>query len=168
MQPERDMYLESLIGITKKIIDSMSRAKKMTLVFTSLVLFIASLCQGADTIELSPRASDYLDGYSAYLYQGDTTGTVRVEFTVSANEKADRVGVSRLAVLAVYKEDGTFVTSVTGTVANGLLKEGYKTHMGGYTFQGYSNQVYYMVLTMYAEFGGGSGTREYTTNLCRA
>lgn len=143
----------------------MCRAKKMALVFTSLVLLIASLCQAVAAIEVSPRASQYLDGYGAYLYQGDTSGAVRVEFTVSANEKADRVGVSKLSI---YKGDGTYITSVTGTVANGLLKEGVKTHMGEYTYYGEPNEVYYMVLTMYAGFKGGSDTRLYTTNQCRA
>ena len=143
----------------------MCRTKKMALVFTSLVLLIASLCQAAAAIEISPRASDYLSNYGASLYQGDATGSVRVEFTVSANEKADRVGVSKLSI---YKGDGTYVTSVTGTVANGLLREGSKAHMGGYTYYGKSNEVYYMVLTMYAAFGGGSDSRQYTTNQCRA
>lgn len=143
----------------------MYRAKKMALVFTSLVLLIASLCQAAAAIEISPRASQYLDNYGAYLYEGSSRGGISVEFTVSANEKADRVGVSKLSI---YKGDGTFVTSVTGTVANGLLKKDVKTHIGGYTYYGEANEVYYMVLTMYAEFNGGSDSRLYTTNQCRA
>lgn len=142
----------------------MYRAKKLVLVFTSLVLLIVFLCQAATAVELSPRASHYLDNYGAYLYQGDASGSVRVEFTVSANEKADRVGVSNLSI---YKADGTFVASVKGSVVNGLLKEGVKTHLGGYTFYGQPNTVYYMVLTMYAEFDGGSDSRLYTTNQCR-
>lgn len=143
----------------------MYRAKKMALVFTSLILLIASLCQAAAAIEISPRASDYLSNYGAYLYQGDDSGTVRVEFTVSANEKADKVGVSSLSI---YKGDGTYVTSVTGTVANGLLAKNIKSHIGSYTYYGESNEVYYMELTMYAGFKGGSDTRLYTTNQCRA
>lgn len=143
----------------------MYRVKKKAFVFTSLVLLIASLCQAAAAVEISPRASDYLDNYGAYLYQGDSSGAVRVEFTVSANEKADRVGVSKLSI---YKGDGTYITSVTGTVANGLLREGSKAHMGEYTYYGEPNEVYYMVLTMYAGFKGGSDTRLYTTNQCRA
>ena len=143
----------------------MCRAKKMALVFTSLVLLIASLCQVAAAIEVSPRASRYLDNYGASLCQGDDSGTVRVEFTVSANEKADRVGVSSLSI---YKGDGTYVTSVTGTVANGLLRKDSKSHMGEYTYYGEPNEVYYMELTMYAAFGGGSDSRLYTTNQCRA
>lgn len=143
----------------------MYRVKKMALVFTSLVLLIASLCQAAAAIEISPRASYYLDGYGASLYQGDASGSVRVGFTVSATEEADRVGVSKLSI---YKADGTFVASVKGSKVNGLLEENVKTYMGGYTFYGEPNTVYYMVLTMYAEFDGGSDSRQYTTNQCRA
>lgn len=143
----------------------MYRAKKMALVFTSLVFLIASLCQAAAAIEISPRASLYLDGYGAYLYQGSSSGSISVEFTVSGTWKSDLVGVSNLSI---YKGDGTFVTSVTGTVANGLLKKDVKTHIGGYTYYGESNEVYYMVLTMYAERDGGSDSRLYTTNQCRA
>lgn len=143
----------------------MHRAKKMALVFTSLVLLIASLCPAASAIELSPRASYYLSGYGACLYEGTSRGSVRVEFTVSANEEADRVGVSNLSV---YKADGTFVASVKGSLVNGLLEDGVKTHIGGYTFYGEPNTVYYMELTMYAEFNGGSDSRLYTTNSCRA
>lgn len=136
----------------------------MALVFTSLVLLIASLCQVAAAIEVSPRASDYLSNYGACLYQGDVSGSVRVEFTVSGTKKSDLVGVSKISI---YKGDGTFVTSVTGTVANGLLREGYKTHMGEYTYYGETNEVYYMELTMYAKRDGGSDSRLYTTNQCR-
>ena len=143
----------------------MCRAKKMTLVFASLVLLIAALCQAAAAIEVSPRASLYLSNYGASLYQGDASGSVRVEFTVSATRESDRVGVSNLTV---YKGDGTFVASVKGSVVNGLLAEGLKTYPGSYTFYGERNTVYYMVLTMYAERDGGSDSRQYTTNQCRA
>lgn len=142
----------------------MLRTKKMALVFTSLVLLIASLCQAASAIEMSPRASLYLDNYGAYLYQGSSSGSIRVEFTVSGTWKSDLVGVSNLSI---YKGDGTFVTSVTGTVSNGLLAEGRKTHASSYTYYGESNEIYYMVLTMYAERDGGSDSRLYTTNQCR-
>lgn len=143
----------------------MCRVKKMALVFTSLVLLIVSLCQAAAAIEISPRASLYLDGYGAYLYEGSSRGGIRVEFTVSATRESDLVGVSKISI---YKGDGTFVTSVKGSVANGLLAEGFKTYAGDYTYYGEPNEVYYMVLTMYAERDGGSDSRQYTTNSCRA
>ena len=138
----------------------MYRAKKMALVFTSLVLLIASLCQAASAIEISPRASDYLSNYGASLYQGEASGSV----SVSGTKKSDLIGVSKISI---YKGDGTFITSVTGTVANGLLAKDLKTHAGDYTYYGEANELYYMVLTMYAKRDGGSDSRLYTTNLCR-
>lgn len=143
----------------------MSRVKRLALVFTSLVFLIASLCQAASAIEVSPRASLYLDNYGAYLYQGSSTGAIRVEFTVSAKRDSDLVGVSSISI---YKEDGSFVTTFIGSVENGLLREGIKTHIGSYTYYGEENTVYYMVLKMYAERDGGSDYRLYTTNKCRA
>lgn len=143
----------------------MCRAKKLSLVFTSLVLLIASFCQTASAIEVSPRASLYLSGYGASLYEGEKKGSVRVEFTVSGTEYSDLVGVSNISI---YKGDGTFVTSVTGTTKNGLLGVDKKTYSGDYTYYGEANTVYYMVLTVYAERDGGSDYRLYTTNNCRA
>lgn len=142
----------------------MGRAKKLALIFTSLILLIASLCQAAAAIEISPRASLYLQGYGAYLYQGSSKGSIRVEFTVSGTRYSDRVGVSNISI---YKEDGSFVTSVTGTLSNGLLGTDKKTYAGDYTYYGEAGTVYYMVLTMYAERDGGSDSRLYTTNSCR-
>ncbi len=143
----------------------MCRVKKQALIFASLILLIASICQVASAAEISPRASLYLSNYGAYLYEGTAKGTVRVEFTVSGTRRSERVGVSKLSI---YEGDGTFVTSVTGSVANGLLGEDLKTYMGHFTYYGEEDTVYYMVLTMYAERDGGSDSRQYTTNNCRS
>ena len=143
----------------------MSRVKRLALVFTSLVFLIASLCQAASAIEVSPRAILYLDNYGAYLYQGSSTGSIRVEFTVSGTRRSDLVGVS---IISIYEEDGSLVTSFVGSVENGLLCADKKTYAGSYTYYGEENTVYYMVLKMYAERDGGSDYRLYTTNKCRA
>ena len=131
----------------------MYRVKKLAFVFACLVFLTTALCQTASAIELSPQASLYLSNYGARLYQGSSSGTISVEFTVSATEDSDLVGVSNISI---YKEDGTFVTSVRGSVGNRFLDTDTKTHIGYYTYRGEVNTVYYMVLTMYAERDGGS------------
>lgn len=143
----------------------MYRVKKLAFVFACLVFLTTALCQTASAIELSPQASLYLSNYGARLYQGSSSGTISVEFTVSATQDSDLVGVSNISI---YKEDGTFVTSVRGSVGNRFLDTDTKTHIGYYTYRGEVNTVYYMVLTMYAERDGGSDYRLYTTNNCRA
>lgn len=121
------------------------------------------LSSGSRNRNVSP-SKPFLRGYGASLYQGTASGSVRVEFTVSATRESDLVGVSKISV---YKGDGTFVTSVNSTVSNGLLVKGLKVHAGDYTYYGETNEVYYMVLTMYAERDGGSDSRLYITNQCR-
>ncbi len=143
----------------------MCRAKKLTLMFATLVFLVASLCQSASAIELSPRASLYLDGYGAGIYPDKTKGAVRVEFTVTATNYSDYVGVSQLII---YKSSGTRVATITGTVANGLLREDDVVHLGHYIYYGEPGAKYYAALTMYAERDGGSDSREYLTTTCTA
>lgn len=143
----------------------MCRAKKLTLMFVTLVFLIASLCQSASAIELSPRASLYLNGYGAGIYPGTSKGSVRIDFTVTATTYSDYVGVSELII---YKSSGTRVATITGTVANGLLREDDAVHLGHYTYYGEPGGKYYAKLTMYAERDGGSDSRQYLTTTCTA
>lgn len=143
----------------------MCRAKKLTLMCATLVFLVASLCQSASAIELSPRASLYLDGYGAGIYPGTSKGSVRIDFTVTATTYSDYVGVSELII---YKSSGTRVATITGTVANGLLREDDAVHLGHYTYYGEPGGKYYAKLTMYAERDGGSDSREYLTTTCTA
>ena len=133
--------------------------------FVTLVFLIASLCQSASAIELSPRASLYLNGYGAGIYPGTSKGSVRIDFTVTATTYSDYVGVSELII---YKSSGTRVATITGTVANGLLREDDAVHLGHYTYYGEPGGKYYAKLTMYAERDGGSDSREYLTTTCTA
>lgn len=143
----------------------MRRAKKLTLMFATLVFLIASLCQSASAVELSPRASLYLNGYGAGIYPETTKGAVRIEFTVTATTYSDYVGVSQLII---YKSSGTRVATITGTVDNGLLREDHIVNLGHYIYYGEPGAKYYAKLTMYAERDGGSDSREYLTTTCTA
>lgn len=143
----------------------MYRARKAALTLTTLLLLIVSLCQAAAAIELSPRASLYLDNYGASIYQGSSKGTVRVEFTVVATEHSDYVGVSELVI---YNSTGSRAATITGTVANGLLREDCVGHLGSYTYQGEAGKSYYAILTMYAERDGGSDSRRFLTRTVEA
>ena len=143
----------------------MYRIKRLTFVFAALVFLTASLCQSASAIELSPRASLYLDGYGAGIYPGSTGGAVYIEFIVTATRPSDYVGVSELII---YKSSGVRAATITGTVSNGLLRKDATAFLGSYTYYGEPGGKYYAVLTMYAERDGGSDSREYLTTTCTA
>lgn len=143
----------------------MCQTKKLTLTFISLIFLVTFFCQSVSAIEMSPRASDYLDGYGASFYPGSTKGSVRVAFTVTATRHSDRVGVSELVI---YKSNGSRVATISGTVSNGLMCEDTTFHMGDYTYYGEAGVSYYAKLTIYAERDGGSDSRIYLTNTCTA
>jgi hypothetical protein len=143
----------------------MCRAKRIVLSFASLIFLVALLCQAASAIELSPRASLYLNSYGASMYKGSTAGNVRVEFTVLATEHSDYVGVSELII---YKSNGTRAATVRGTVGNGLLCDDTQVHIGHYDYYGVPGTSYYAILTMYAERDGGSDSKTYITNTVTA
>lgn len=143
----------------------MYQTKKLSFTFISLVFLAVFFCQSVSAIEMSPRASDYLDGYGANTFPGSTKGSIRIEFTVTATEHSDRVGISELAI---YKSNGSRVATISGSVGNGLICEDTTFHLGHYNYYGEPGVSYYAIVTMYAERDGGSDSRRYITNTCTA
>lgn len=143
----------------------MFRAKKIALKCMALIFLVASLCQTASAIELSPRASLFLSSYGASLYEGSSDGSVRVEFTVVATDYSDLVGVSQIII---YNSDGSRAATIVGSVANGLLRRDAVAHLGSYTYYGESGKSYYAKLTVYAERSGGCDTRTILTRTVTA
>ncbi len=139
----------------------MRKIKKLALVFVCLALLTAAVCQMAYAAEGSVQASYYLSGYGAHLSPGRTSGTLDLDFDVSATEYSDMVGISKIVV---YESNGTYVTTINGSLANGLLIQDDLAHMSTYTFTGTPGTSYYTVLTMYAARDGGSDSKSYTTN----
>lgn len=109
----------------------------------------------------STQASDYLTQYTATLVPGDTTGRYYIYFDVLATKTSDSLGVSEIVI---YRSDGTYITTISGSTNNGLICEKDFTHAGTYTHYGVSGNYYYAVVTIFAERDGGSDSREVTTN----
>lgn len=143
----------------------MCRAKRIALKCMALIFLAASLCQAASAIELSPRASLFLDNYGADIYEGSSTGSVRIDFTVVATRHSDLVGVSQIII---YNSDGSRAATIVGSVANGLLCKDTLYHMSHYTYYGESGKSYYAKLTVYAERSGGCDTRTILTRTVTA
>lgn len=143
----------------------MCRAKRIALKLITLTFLVASLCQAASAIELSPRASLFLDSYGASLYEGTSSGSIRVDYTVLATRHSDLVGVSQIII---YNSDGSRAATIVGSVANGLLCRDTLGHMSSYTYYGESGKSYYAKLTVYAEWNGGCDTRTILTRTVTA
>lgn len=115
-------------------------------------------------ISASARASDYLTQYAATLVAGTETGRFTIYYDVTATRRSDSLGVSQVKI---YRSDGTYITTITGSTDNGLIREDSGTHTGTYRAYGVSGNYYYAVVTIFAERDGGSDSREITTNTIR-
>lgn len=129
-----------------------------------ILLIICAIPTSASTFS-QIRASKYLNSYFAMLDQGTTAGNLSLSFSVVATGKMNLVGISRINV---YKANGTFVETITGTVANGLLGASDMHHSGNYTYHGTPGTSYYFAVTVYAGDSTGSDSRTVTTNTVKA
>ena len=84
---------------------------------------------------------------------------------VMASGKADEVGVSSIKI---YKSNGSYVTTITGTTNNGLLDTNVGTHRSTYTYEGTSGVSYYAEVTVYAKIGSDSDSRTVKTGTAKA
>lgn len=136
----------------------MIRTKRGIAIILAISLTLALTCNFASA---SITASDYLSEYGAALIATDTKGKYDLYFDVTGTKTSDTIGVSKIEI---YKSNGTYVTTVTGTIANGLIIEQECCHAGVYTRYGTSGASYYAEVTVFAKRGSGSDSRIITTN----
>ncbi len=134
--------------------------KKRLLAMALAVLLSFACCSGV-ALATEARASLTLSSYTAIATVGNKEGEVKFSYDVMANASADEVGISSVEI---YKADGTYVTTISGTVRNGLITTGTMRHASVYTYKGTSGVSYYAVMTAYAKIGSNSDTKSMTTN----
>ncbi len=131
--------------------------------FLSAIIFTLSLCVGMVNA-LETRASTTLSAYSVVADPGDEPGEITITYDVRANVTADRVGVSSIEI---YKSNGIYVTTITGTTANGMLRTNGVRHRSSYTYTGTPGASYYAAVTVYAKIGSDSDSRIITTDIVK-
>lgn len=129
-----------------------------------VVVFMLSMCfVGANAVE--SRASTTLYLFTASTSKGSNSGEVKINYDVYASQKADEVGISSIVI---YKSDGSYVTTITGTTGNGLIRTGVIRHKSTYVYTGTSGTSYYAVVTGFATIGSDSDSRTVTTSTIKA
>jgi len=108
----------------------------------------------------SPMASNYFALYGAKLI-APGGGKLCVAGNVEAMSTMSSIG---MAYFRVYKADGTFVTTVIGSISNGMLQSQSDAYNGNYTYQASPGTTYYVVVTFTCSDAYGYDTRNYTTN----
>lgn len=129
-----------------------------------ILTLMLTLCGGM-ALAAEPRASLTLSYYPVGVSKGDNEGEIDIGYDVLASQKADEVGVSSIKI---YKSDGTYVTTITGTTGNGLIRTNATRHRSIYTYEGTSGVTYYAEVTVYAKIGSNSDSRTVTTPTVKA
>lgn len=136
----------------------MKRVKQGFSIFLSVFLAAIVICGIA---KANVTASEYLAQYGAALVAVDETGQYDIYYDVTSVGSCDSLGVSQIKI---YRDDGTYITTITGSTNNGLIREDHFSHTGTYRNYGISGKYYYAVVTVFAERDGGSDSRDITTN----
>lgn len=111
------------------------------------------------------RASPTLSEYNAIVTKGYSSGNIIITYDVEANDNSESVGVSSIKI---YKSNGSYVTTITGTVENDLIGTNTPVHRSSYTYHGVSGTYYYAVLTVFATINGVTDSRTITTKSVQA
>lgn len=108
-----------------------------------------------------------LSRYTAQLSRGPSKGKITVFYRVSANAPTaiNSIGVSSIKI---YKANGVYVTTISGTTSNGLVARNVTSHSGTYSYTGVSGTSYYAQVTMFATAGGTTGNGTVKTNMITA
>lgn len=121
---------------------------------------VLSVCCGA-ACAAEARASKTLSFYDAGASRGSNKSEVKINYDVQASKIADEVGISSIVI---YKSDDTYVTTITGTTKNGLVRTDTMRHRSTYVYEGDPGTSYYAVVTGYATVGADSDSRTVTTD----
>lgn len=136
--------------------------------FFSCILVLSLLfacCGSALAADVEPLASPTITKYTASLSSGNNSGQVKFFYNVSSSASASSIGVS---TIKIYKSNGTYVTTITGTTSNGLIASGTNKKVGSYSYSGVSGTSYYAIVTFTATVNGVTDSKTVTTNTATA
>lgn len=128
----------------------------------ALIMAIACCCGVASA---STHASLTLSAYSVMLYSGDSRGVISVDYEVRANMFVDSLGVESIRI---FEEDGTYVTTINGTIRSGLICVDSDVHKSFYETTLTAGTSYYAEVTIFARDGIIYDSRTITTNTVTA
>ena len=137
--------------------------KKRVIPFVLATALLCALC-GSLATAVEPNSSKILSYYKVEIAQGSGTGEIEIKYDVTADFKGT-VGVESIEI---RRSNGTYVTTITGTTSNGLLKSGDVRNSGTYVYEGISGTYYYAIVTISAESELYYDSRIITTDNAKA
>lgn len=115
---------------------------------------------------ISPQASNYINSYTAYVEAGSTSGSLKVQFSITATGKMTSLGASKIQI---YNSSGTCVKTFYATSTTGMLASNRYAYASSVTYTGAtSGSKYYAVVTFKASNSSGGDSGTYTTSYGKA
>lgn len=134
--------------------------KKRFLSFALMTALVLSLC-GWAAVAAETRASETIKLFTASATAGNNKGEIKIFYDMQATATADKLGVSSIVI---RKADDSYVTTITGSVSNGLIRTDAARHRSSYTYKGDPDTSYYAVVTGFATIGSDSDSKSVKTN----
>ena len=130
---------------------------------TLVVVMVIVCCYGSVSALEAPdtRASLTLSSYNVGLTAGDSAGMISISYDVQSNKLASSIGVE---TVDIYKADGSYVTSITGSTSNGLIETNSDICKSYYDCQLTSGIFYYANVKVFAKVGSEYDSRVITTS----
>lgn len=148
----------------------MYNTKKNLLVrIVALVLVFATIAPlGVSATGAQPRASAYLDSYSAYVYPAGS-GNVRVYYSVVGTDYMDEIGYLRIAIYeSTDNSNFTCVRTFTDDNTPSLMDYNDYYHSGSVTYDGVVGRYYKAYVCVWAGENGSGDTRYFWTSAKKA
>lgn len=140
--------------------------KRMITFSFALMMTLSSCLMITSALDVKvARASPTLSGYLATMDAGSRPGELLISDQVDATTLASSLGVSSIVL---YKANGTYVTTITGSTSNGLIRTSSNCHVGTYSYTATPGSYYYAKVTVYATTSTAYDSRTITTTTVRA
>ena len=140
----------------------MIKRKELLSKLTILIVVVALVCPvGVNAVE--PRASDYLQMYSAYIYPAGS-GKIQLWFSVDGTNDMDELGVLEIKLYeSKDNETWTWIKTFEYQDYVGMLVYNDYTHMGHVEYNGTIGRYYKAYVCVWAGKNGDGDTRYFWT-----
>ena len=141
----------------------MNTKKHLLFKVIAIILVVACILP-VNAMAVEPRASDYLFGYSAYVYRAGW-GKIQVWFEVEGLEYMDEIGALEIQVFE-SKDNATWywVDTYTYNDHDGMLGYNDYYHAGHIEYNGTLGRYYKAYVCIWAGKNGAGDTRYFWTN----
>lgn len=136
------------------------------LLVIALIIPCSVFATSPDTV--TPRASDYLNSYNAYLYRAGW-GKIRVYFDVTGVDYMDDIGVLKIQVYeSTDGESWNWVKTYSHDSTSGMLGHDTIYHSGYVEYSGTIGRYYKAYVCIWAGQDSTGDTRYYWTDIQKA